>query len=245
MRKRLEASPFRRHAGHLGRGLALLLPIAATLWVFWWVFVGIDELLPVEGLLGSDVRGAGIAAVLVLGWIVGLLATEPGIRRTIRLGEGVLLRIPLFKLVYSVFRDFASALLVKKGFDRPVLVKLGGGFDAEVLGFVTNVDELMGRSDLIITKSGGLTVSECLARRLPMVLYSPIPGQEECNADYLLEHGCAVKARTLDVLDYKVLELLENPARLDMMRRACGTVARASAGRDVLRHILDENSARG
>ena len=72
-----------------------------------------------------------------------------------------------------------------------------------------------------------------------------IPGQEECNADYLLEHGCAVKARTLDVLDYKVLELLENPARLDMMRRACGAVARASAGRDVLRHVLDENSARG
>jgi processive 1,2-diacylglycerol beta-glucosyltransferase len=116
---------------------------------------------------------------------------------------------------------------------------------AEVLGFVTNVDELMGRSDLIITKSGGLTVSECLARRLPMVLYSPIPGQEECNADYLLERGCAVKARTLDVLDYKVLELLENPGRLDMMKRACAAIARPWAGRDVLRHVLDENPPRG
>jgi processive 1,2-diacylglycerol beta-glucosyltransferase len=116
---------------------------------------------------------------------------------------------------------------------------------AEVHGFVTNVHEIMARSDLIITKAGGLTVSECLARRLPMVLYSPIPGQEECNADYLLEHGCAVKARTLEILDYKVLELLENPARLDMMKRACGAVARPWAGRDVLRHVLDENSARG
>jgi len=127
---------------------------------------------------------------------------------------------------------------------RKKLEKIAAG-RATIHGFVTNVHELMGQSDLIITKAGGLTVSECLAKKLPMVIFSPIPGQEECNADYLLEHGCAVKARTLDVLDYKVLELLENPARLDMMRRACGTVARASAGRDVLRHILDENSARG
>lgn len=115
---------------------------------------------------------------------------------------------------------------------------------AAVHGFVTNVHELMAQSDLIITKAGGLTVSECLARRLPMVIFSPIPGQEECNADYLLEHGCAVKARTLDILDFKVMELLENPARLDMMKRACGLVARPFAGRDILRHVLDENPPR-
>src|SRR6185295_14009747 len=127
---------------------------------------------------------------------------------------------------------------------RKKLEKIAEG-RATVHGFVTNVHDLMGKSDLIITKAGGLTVSECLAKKLPMVIFSPIPGQEECNADFLLEHGCAVKARSLDVLDYKVLELLENPHRLDMMRRACGTVARASAGRDILRHVLDENSARG
>ncbi|MBI3855228.1 MAG: glycosyltransferase [Planctomycetes bacterium] len=127
---------------------------------------------------------------------------------------------------------------------RKKLEKMAGD-RATVHGFVSNVHELMGKSDLIITKAGGLTVSECLAKKLPMVIFSPIPGQEECNADYLLEHGCAVKARTLDVLDYKVLELLENPARLDMMRRACGAAARASAGRDLLRHVLDENSTRG
>jgi len=118
------------------------------------------------------------------------------------------------------------------------------GDRADVHGFVTNVHELMARSDLIITKAGGLTVSECLARRLPMVIFSPIPGQEECNADYLVEQGAAVKARTLDILDYKVLQLLENPGRLDMMKRAAGAIARPFAGRDVLRRVLDENSAR-
>ena len=138
-------------------------------------------------------------------------------------------------------------LTVVAGKNEPMrkrLEKIAGG-RAAVHGFVGNVHELMARSDLIITKAGGLTVSECLARRLPMVIFSPIPGQEECNADYLLELGAAVKARTLDVLDFKVLELLENPARLDMMRRAAAAAARPFAGRDVLRGVLDENSARG
>ena len=124
-------------AGHLGRGLALLLPFGATVWVFWWVFVMIDEIVPTERIFGTSVRGIGFLVVLVLALLIGLLTTDPGIRRMIRVAEGFLLRIPLFKLVYSAFRDFVSALLVKKRFDRPVLVKLGGGFDAEVVGFVT------------------------------------------------------------------------------------------------------------
>ena len=127
---------------------------------------------------------------------------------------------------------------------RKKLEKIAAG-RATIHGFVTNVHELMGQSDLIITKAGGLTVSECLAKKLPMVIFSPIPGQEECNADFLLEQGCAVKARSIDILDYKVHELLESPARLDMMKRACGAAARPYAGRDLLRAVLDENPPRG
>lgn len=127
---------------------------------------------------------------------------------------------------------------------RQKLARIADG-RADVHGFVSNVHEFMSRSDLIVTKAGGLTVSECLARQLPMVIFSPIPGQEECNTDYLLERGAAVKARTLDVLDYKIKELLENPARLDMMRRSAAAAARPYAGRDILRRVLDENTARG
>lgn len=126
---------------------------------------------------------------------------------------------------------------------RKKLEKISRG-RAQIHGFVTNIQEFMAASDLIITKAGGLTVSECLARRLPMVIFAPIPGQEECNADFLLEKGAAVKARTLDVLDYKVMELLENPGRLDMMKRAAAAAARPYAGRDLLRVVLDENTAR-
>src|SRR5213078_3612034 len=81
-------------------------------------------------------------------------------------------------------------------------------------GFVDNMHDLMGIADLTVTKPGGLTTSECLARGVPMVLVSPIPGQEERNAEMLLENGCAVVARTPNALAYKLDMLLNDPNRL-------------------------------
>src|SRR5207253_9888110 len=75
-------------------------------------------------------------------------------------------------------------------------IKVPTGSVVKLYGYVDNMHELMGIADLITTKPGGLTTSECLARCLPMVLVSPIPGQEERNAEMLLEQGCAVLART-------------------------------------------------
>jgi UDP-N-acetylglucosamine:LPS N-acetylglucosamine transferase len=59
-----------------------------------------------------------------------------------------------------------------------------------------------------ISKPGGLTTSECLALGLPMIVVSPIPGQEERNADYLLENGAALKAHDAAGLEFRVQELL-------------------------------------
>jgi processive 1,2-diacylglycerol beta-glucosyltransferase len=138
-------------------------------------------------------------------------------------------------------------LVVVAGRNEPLRKRLerAAAGRARVLGFVDTIPELMAESDLIVTKAGGLTVSECLARRLPMVLCSPVPGQEEANADFLVEQGCAVKARRPELVDFKVHRLLEDPDRLDMMRRACASAARPRAARDVLRHVIDEHPARG
>ena len=59
------------------------------------------------------------------------------------------------------------------------------------MGFTRTIERVMAAADLAITKPGGLTTSECLAMGLPMIVTSPIPGQEERNADFLLENGDA------------------------------------------------------
>ncbi|HEX3133389.1 MAG TPA: glycosyltransferase [Planctomycetota bacterium] len=105
-------------------------------------------------------------------------------------------------------------------------------------GFTRTIERLMTCADLALTKPGGLTTSECLAVGLPMLVVSPIPGQEERNADYLLESGAALKAHDLAGVDFRVRQLLAAPKRLAAMRERALAIATPQAAQAVLRHVL-------
>jgi processive 1,2-diacylglycerol beta-glucosyltransferase len=102
------------------------------------------------------------------------------------------------------------------------------------MGFTRTIERAMAAADLAITKPGGLTTSECLAMQLPMILVAPIPGQEERNADYLLESGVAMKAPDAAALEYKLMRLLAAPEWLESMRRKMREIARPDAAARVL-----------
>jgi processive 1,2-diacylglycerol beta-glucosyltransferase len=105
-------------------------------------------------------------------------------------------------------------------------------------GFTNQVERLMACADVVITKPGGLTSSECLAMGLPMIVNAPIPGQEERNADYLLEQGVALKAMDDITLQYRVQYLLQNPAKLADMRDKARALGRSAAAQQVLKIVL-------
>jgi processive 1,2-diacylglycerol beta-glucosyltransferase len=105
-------------------------------------------------------------------------------------------------------------------------------------GFTDRVERLMACADLAITKPGGLTTSECLAMGLPMIVNAPIPGQEERNADFLLEQGVALKACDAVTLEYRVRHLLQNPDKLADMRAKAAALGRPAAAGRVLQAIL-------
>ncbi len=102
------------------------------------------------------------------------------------------------------------------------------------LGFTRTIERAMAAADLAITKPGGLTTSECLAMGLPMIVVAPIPGQEERNADFLLEAGVAVKAQDATVLEYKLSQLLQDAPRRAAMRERMRAIARPDAAARVL-----------
>lgn len=105
-------------------------------------------------------------------------------------------------------------------------------------GFTDQVERLMACADLVITKPGGLTTSECLAMGLPMIVNAPIPGQEERNADYLLEQGVALKAFDSVTLEYRVRYLLNNSAKLADMREKARALGRPDAAGVVLATVM-------
>jgi processive 1,2-diacylglycerol beta-glucosyltransferase len=66
----------------------------------------------------------------------------------------------------------------------------------QVIDFTKEIDEWMRVADVIITKPGGLTLSECLYLQKPLILINPIPGQEEENAKYILKNNFGYLAQT-------------------------------------------------
>lgn len=126
---------------------------------------------------------------------------------------------------------------------REVVAETAGPTTFEVIGFSSDVPELMRRSTVCVTKPGGLTSSEALAAGLPLMLVSPYPVQEEINANYLLENGCAVRAEPLSTFSYKLKGLLEAPERLSSMRAAATKLAHPSAATEVARTVLEELTA--
>jgi processive 1,2-diacylglycerol beta-glucosyltransferase len=108
----------------------------------------------------------------------------------------------------------------------------------KILGYTDQMDELLAVADLVMTKPGGLTVSEALARGVGLAIVNPIPGQEERNSDFLLEQGAAIKINHLPTLAYKVTELLSDPRRLAWMKAQARRLGKPRAALDIAERSL-------
>ena len=108
----------------------------------------------------------------------------------------------------------------------------------KVLGFTDQMDDLMAAADVVVSKPGGLTTSETLARGCAMVVVNPIPGQESRNSDYLLENGAAIKINNLPTLAMKLDALLSDPKRIDQLRLNAKRIGRPQAAFDVAARAL-------
>ncbi|MPN11656.1 Processive diacylglycerol beta-glucosyltransferase [bioreactor metagenome] len=108
-----------------------------------------------------------------------------------------------------------------------------------LFGYVHNVEELMAVSDIIVTKAGGLTVSEALTRHLPMLIYKPIPGQEEENARFVQRIGAGLVVETEEELEETVHRLLNNPQEIEQMRQAAAKALPGKAAEQAVKYIFE------
>lgn len=102
-----------------------------------------------------------------------------------------------------------------------------------IYDYASNVDELMDASTLIITKPGGMTTSESLAKGLPMIIVNPIPGQEMHNTEFLISKGIALRIDDVDDIAREVKVLLNSPDRLSAMSKSAYENGRPLAARDI------------
>jgi processive 1,2-diacylglycerol beta-glucosyltransferase len=204
-------------------------------------------------------RGVPSSILHVTGIPVKLEIAEPKPADAMRARHGLPADGPIVTLFGGGLEPRRARLVVQRLLqgDTPGLLIVAAGRSNEIttviadlpdgpsmrlrkLGQIDYVDDLVAASDLVITKSGGLIVSEVLARGTPMVVFDPIPGQEEWNADFVAGSGAGLQLRQAESVPLTVRALLAAPERLALMRQHAVRVGRPRAAQDIADHIFAE-----
>ena len=158
------------------------------------------------------------------------------------------------KLIEDIYNQCLAAktglrFVVVMGRQADVRSKLGefqipSRHEVTFIGFCTQMAELLVASDLMIGKSGGLTVAENAALGLPLIILDPIPGQEQRNADILLELGAALKVNDLALLSKRIDLVFEVEGgelkNLEKMKKQIRLLGKPDSSYTVADHILKQ-----
>lgn len=126
----------------------------------------------------------------------------------------------------------------KKLFEELNKARLGSKIKLNVFGYMDNIDEFMEVSDCIITKSGGLTVSESLSKKLPMIIIQPIPGQETRNCKILTDFGVAVRANNIHEVTNYIRDFIIFPEKIIGMRARMSLLSYPNAAKETAEFIV-------
>jgi len=99
----------------------------------------------------------------------------------------------------------------------------------KIFGFADNLEELMTAADLILTKAGGITVAECLAKNLPMIINDVIPGQEEDNVRYVVLNKAGFKVKNERKCAEIIADLFLDSRKMERLRKNCKKIAKPDA----------------
>ena len=110
-----------------------------------------------------------------------------------------------------------------------------------VLGFTDNVSLYMSAADLYITKPGGLTTTESIAKRIPMILINAVPGLETRNYDFLISSGVAVGAKNWRQVLALVQKAMRNPQLLDQQVEAMKQFAPNNAADAICKYVMEQS----
>ena len=107
------------------------------------------------------------------------------------------------------------------------------------LGYCDNVDELMEVSSVVISKPGGITISEAMAKGLPVIIVKPIPGQEEMNANHLVKYQVGMRVDNLNDIDVFLREIFRDPSILVNMKKRAREFSKPESALNIARFVLE------
>lgn len=151
--------------------------------------------------------------------------------------------------VFKIYRDISNIdiniqIIVITGknqklYDHFNEIIEGSNKKTKLIYFTDEVNKYMQASDVIITKPGGLTVTESIACNIPMAIFDAIPGQEEENAEFLVKHNMATKIGDQNSCADVIVDLLLDKNKLDNMKEACKSFDKNNSSKNIFLLIND------
>lgn len=226
----------------------------------FWVFPGVDLYLVGSEKLAPDLVEYGIPAEWVeatgipidpvftrpvdRGEVLAGFGLDPGLATILVMGGGLGIG-PLAEAVEALGNiGRPCQIIVVTGNNVYLRGKLeqavqGLANPVRVLGYADNVHELMGSSQMMVSKAGGLSCAEALAAGIPLFILDPLPGQEQRNSRFLSEAGAAVAVNGVGDLAGKIARCLDQPELLREMVLAASRHGRPDSARTAARLIED------
>ena len=124
-----------------------------------------------------------------------------------------------------------------KSLARKLARKTAGCRHIKILDYTASPSVLYAAADLVIAKPGGVTVAETLSLEKPLIIFSPLPGQEELNTSFLLKHNAAELAKTSLQLRAMVKRRLESVRRCE---KTSSPLSKPYAARDIVATIVEK-----
>jgi processive 1,2-diacylglycerol beta-glucosyltransferase len=142
-------------------------------------------------------------------------------------------------------RDVRGTLVVVAGRNENLLDEVSDlqrseTMDLRLLGYIDYMDSLITASDLVITKAGGLIISEVLARGVPLIVIDPILGHEEWNADFVVNSGSGVQLRMPASVPEAVVRLFQRSHILADMRECAAGAGRPGAAQAIVEQVITD-----
>ena len=139
----------------------------------------------------------------------------------------------------NLFSEFQT--IVKNGF---IPSKKGNNIKVKIptklCYFVDNIEDYMSAGDVIVTKPGGLTVSESMAKEIPMAIFRSYDGQEKDNAEYLQRHNLAIILKEGKEGAKQLNALISDDNALETMRNNIKTFRKNNSSQNIYRLINEK-----
>lgn len=151
----------------------------------------------------------------------------------------------VLKAIIRLFKDFQVIAIagrnkkMKERFEE-LVDSTSSENRIKVLSYTNLVPEFMSISNIVITKPGGLTITECLASGLPVVVINPIPGQEEENAQFLVDNNIAIWIKKKDNIARALKNLFRHPEKIEEMRINSNLLSKKNSTYDICKILLED-----